>query len=167
MCSPRISHSLKWYVICTKPMWELKVYKTLLERGIEGYCPTYTEVRQWSDRKKKIRKPYFNGYIFVRLQEADRNLVFSIPGVVRYVFWQGKAARVQESEIQLMKEFLDGEAIGNARMENFTVGEKVTFAQGVLKERTAFVEEIGQHSIRLVLPVLGYKVTARIVDLVP
>lgn len=166
MDSLQRSNSMKWYVIYTKPRWELKIYKTLLEKGIEAYCPIYTEVRQWSDRKKKIKKPYFNGYVFVQLQEADRNLVFSIPGVVRYVFWQGKPAMVMESEIQLMKEFLDGEILANTRMENFAVGEEVTFAQGVLKNRTAFVEDVGEHSIRLVLPVLGYKVTARIADLV-
>ena len=111
---------MNWYVLYTRPRWELKIYTALLERGIEAYCPTYSVVRQWSDRKKKIRQPYFNGYVFVRLQEADRDRVFSIPGVVRYVFWLGKAARVQESEIQLMKEYLDGESSGG--YQNRTVG---------------------------------------------
>ena len=89
-----MNRTMNWYVICTRPRWELKIFKALLEQGIEAYCPTYTAVRQWSDRKKKIRQPYFNGYVFVRLEEAERNLVFGIPGVMRYVFWQGKAAKV-------------------------------------------------------------------------
>ncbi len=158
---------MNWFVLYTRPRWELKIYSALLERGIEAYCPTYTVVRQWSDRKKKIRLPYFNGYVFVRLKEEDRDGVFGIPGVVRFVFWLGKAAKVQESEIQLMKEYLDGESLEHVRMEQFVVGEEVTFTRGVLKEHTAFVKEIGQHSVQLVLPVLGCKVTARIADLVP
>lgn len=157
---------MNWYVLYTKPRWELKIYKALLERGVEAYCPCYTEVRQWSDRKKKIIQPYFNGYVFVRLQEADRNEVFSIPGVVCYVCWLGKVARVQESEIALMKEYLDGESLEDARMEQFAVGEEVIFTGGAMKDRTAFVEEIRQHSVRLVLPVLGYRITARMADLV-
>ena len=157
---------MNWYVLYTRPRRELKIYKALLERGIEAYSPSYTVLRQWSDRKKKIRQPYFNSYVFVRLQETDRDLVFRIPGVVRYLFWQGKAARVQESEIQLMRAYLDGESMEDVRMEQFTVGEEVTFTGGAMKDRTAFVEEIGQHSVRLVLPVLGYRVTARMADLV-
>lgn len=75
----------------------------------------------------------FNSYVFVRLQEADRNRVFNIPGVVRFVFCLGKAARVQESEIQLMKEYLDGESLEDARIEQFAVGEEVTFTRGARK----------------------------------
>jgi transcription antitermination factor NusG len=157
---------MNWYVLYTRPRWELKIYEALLERGIEAYCPAYTALRQWSDRKKKIRLPYFNGYVFVRLPEADRNRVFSIPGVVRYVFWQGKAAKVQDSEIQLMKNYLDGEQLEDARIEQLSVGEEVTFTRGAFKDRTALIEKIGPHKVRLVLPVLGYRITARMADLV-
>ncbi|MGB5172790.1 MAG: UpxY family transcription antiterminator [Eudoraea sp.] len=158
---------MNWYVLHTKPRWELKIFKALTELDIEAYCPTYTSVRQWSDRKKKIHKPYFNSYVFVRLEEAERDLVFGIPGVVRYVFWQGKAAKVRASEIQLLKEYLDGEVMGEGRIEKLAVGEEVRFARGALKDRTARVEKIGPHKVRLVLPVLGYRITARMADLVP
>ena len=158
---------MNWYVLYTKPRWELKIYTALLERGIAAYCPSYSVVRQWSDRKKKIRLPYFNGYVFVRLQEADRDQVFSIPGVMRYLMWQGKVARVRDEEIGLMKEYLDGEHQEVPSVERLSVGEKVTFTSGALKDRDAVVEEIGPHSVRLVLPVLGYRITARRADLVP
>lgn len=161
-----MNRTMNWYVICTRPRWEQKIYQALLERGIEAYCPTYTSVRQWSDRRKKIKQPYFNGYVFVRLEEAERNRVFRIPGVIRYVFWQGKAAKVQESEIQLMKEYLDGEIVEEARIQQLSVGKEVTFTRGSMKGRTAYVEKIGAHKVRLVLPVLGYRITARMADLV-
>ena len=156
-----------WYVICTRPRWELKIYKALLEQGLEAYCPTYKVVRQWSDRKKKISKPYFNSYVFLRMEEAERDRIFVIPGVVRYLFCQGTAAKVQESEIHLLKEYLDGEAMEDARIEQLSVGEEVRFARGALKDRPAIVEKIGSHRVRLVLPVLGYRITARMADLVP
>ena len=158
---------MNWYVLYTRPKWELKIYKALLEHNIEAYCPTYSEVRQWSDRKKKVTKPYFNSYVFVRLEGANRNRVFDIPGVVRFLFWQGKAAMVQDEEIQLMKEYLDGEQQVAPRLEQLSVGEKVTFSRGALKDRDAIIEEIGHKQVLLVLPALGYKITARIADLVP
>ncbi len=158
---------MNWYVICTRPRWELKIYKALLEQGIEAYCPAYSVLRQWSDRKKKVRLPYFNGYVFVRIQEADRNRVFRFPGVMRYLMWQGQVARVWDKEIGLMKEYLDGEPQEVPRVERLSVGEKVTFTRGALKDRDAVVEEIGQQCVRLVLPALGYRITARMADLVP
>ena len=158
---------MNWYVLYTRPKWELKIYKALLERGIECYCPTYSSVRQWSDRKKKINKPYFNSYVFVRLPEADRNQVFSIPGVMRFLFWQGKAAKVREEEIRFMKEYLDGAQQEAISVEQLTVGQEVTFTSGAFRNRKAQIEEIGQKQVLLVLPALGYKITARIADLVP
>jgi transcription antitermination factor NusG len=161
-----MNRTMNWYVICTRPRWELKIFKALSEQNIEAYCPTYISMRQWSDRKKKIKQPYFNGYVFVRLEEAERDRVFGIPGVIRYVFWQGKAAKVQESEIQMMKEYLDGEVMEDARIERLSIGDEVRFNRGVMKDHTALVEKIGAHKVRLVLPVLGYRITARMADLV-
>jgi len=161
-----MNRTMNWYVICTRPRWELKIFKALLEHGIEAYCPTYTEVRQWSDRKKKIIKPYFNSYVFVRLEDKDRDRVFGIPGVMRYVFWQGKAARVRNEEIGLMKEYLDGEQQGAVGVEHLKIGQEVTFTGSAFRNHKAKIKEIGQKKVLLVLPVLGYRITARLADLV-
>jgi len=162
-----MNRTMKWYIICTKPRWELKIFKALLEQGIEAYCPTYTSVRQWSDRRKKISKPYFNSYVFVRLEEAERDLVFGIPGVIRYVFWQGKAAIVRDEEIGLMREYLDGKQQGDIGVEHLKIGQEVTFTGGAFRSRKAKIEEIGQKKVLLVLPELGFRITTRIADLVP
>ena len=92
---------MNWYVVYTKPKWEKKVAEQLTQRGIECYCPIVTEVRQWSDRKKKVEVPLFNSYVFVRLAEVDRNLVFQSSGVVRYLFWLAKPAIVRDEEISV------------------------------------------------------------------
>ena len=108
---------MNWYVILTRPKWELKTCMALLEDKIEANYPTYYEVRQWSDRKKKIIKPYCNSYVFVRLQDADLNRVFDIPGVVKSLFWQGQAAKLQEEEIHLLKKYLDGNQQETVKVE--------------------------------------------------
>ncbi|MFC2147580.1 transcription termination/antitermination NusG family protein [Bacteroidota bacterium] len=38
---------MNWYVIYTRPRWESKIYKALLEQGIEAYCPAYSVLRQF------------------------------------------------------------------------------------------------------------------------
>ncbi|MDT0677704.1 transcription termination/antitermination protein NusG [Autumnicola musiva] len=157
---------MKWYVLYTKPKWELKVDKALRRLNVEVYCPTYTEVKQWSDRKKKITAPLFNSYIFVRLHEKDRSVVFDAPGVVRYLFWLGKPAVVRDDEIETLKNWLEGGDIDEIKVEKFSVGDIVKINQGALKDQKAAIEEIGNKKMRLFLPAMGCMVTARISDVV-
>ena len=47
----------KWFVLLTKPKNELKVASLLTAKQLPVFVPTRTEVRQWSDRKKKSSGP--------------------------------------------------------------------------------------------------------------
>ena len=99
----------KWFVLYTKANQEIKVAEQLKEMDISCYCPTITVIKQYSDRKKKILKPLILSCVFVFIEEARRNDVFSVFGVVRYMFWLGKPAIVREKEVELMKQYLNGE----------------------------------------------------------
>jgi hypothetical protein len=59
----------------------------LTKMGIECYCPLITQVRQWSDRKKKVVTHFLISYVFVQVADSDRSLVFQSVGAVRYLFW--------------------------------------------------------------------------------
>jgi transcription antitermination factor NusG len=157
---------MNWYVICTKPKWEQRVYEALKAREHECYCPTYSEVRQWSDRKKKIRRPYFNSYVFVRLNEEDRNLVFRVRGVLRYLFWQGRPARVPDPEMEELRHYLNEDTCSSPLVERLTIGKEVCVKRGLLKGQPGRVERIGARHIQLTLPALGYRITVRTADLV-
>ena len=160
--------TLKWFVLCTKPKWEMRIYQALLDKGIEAYCPAFTTVRQWSDRKKKVKVPYFRGFVFVRLKESDRKSVFRVAGIQRYLFWQGKPAVVRDDEMEVINAYLGDEPTSDHLLiERLSPGDKVTFRHGVLKDREAFVEDIEQNKILLVLPALGFRIRARMADLVP
>jgi transcriptional antiterminator RfaH len=74
---------------------------------VEVYCPLVKSLRQWSDRTKMVEEPLFRSYCFVRLQEHERSVVFGVPGLVRYLFWQGKPAVVRDTEIDSIKTMLN------------------------------------------------------------
>ena len=76
----------KWFVLCTKPRNELKVLNRLSSLGIDAYTPSRIELRQWSDRKKKVLVPLLPSMVLVRLDEKEVQKVFDIPGVVLYLF---------------------------------------------------------------------------------
>ena len=147
---------MNWYVVYTKPKWEKKVAEQLTQRGIECYCPLIIQVRQWSDRKKKIEIPLFNSYVFVRLAEADRNLVFQSSGVVRYLFWLGKPAIVRDEEINAIKKWLSTPDQYEISVSSLQVGDKVVLESGPFKSQEALVQQVNKNDYILVLESMGF-----------
>ena len=96
-----------WFVIYTKPRQELKVLERLIDLGIETYTPTKIEVRNWSDRKKKVTVCLLPSMVLVCLEEKEVNKVFEVPGVRRYLFVHGERARVTNDEVLAMKHYID------------------------------------------------------------
>jgi len=146
---------MNWYVVYTKPKWEKKVAEQLIKSGIECYCPLITQVRQWSDRKKKIEVPLFNSYVFVQLEESQRNSVFSASGVVRYLFWLGKAAIVRDEEISVIKKWLDNADGADILVESIKIGDAIKLESGPFSNQKAVVKEINNTHYVLVLESLG------------
>ncbi|KIA99841.1 MULTISPECIES: UpxY family transcription antiterminator [unclassified Flavobacterium] len=146
---------MNWYVVYTKPKWEKKVADQLNKIGITCYCPLITQIRQWSDRKKKIEVPLFNSYVFVQLKDLDRNLVFQTPGVIRYLFWLGKPAIVRDEEINVIKNSLSSPIISEVSLVPFKIGDKIKLDSGVFSNQDAIVQEISNTHYILVLESLG------------
>ena len=143
-----------WFALYTKPHNEIKVAEKLLSMGIEAYCPTIVVEKQWSDRKKKTQQPLLNSYVFVKLNDKERALVFAVSGVVRYLFWLGKPAIVKDSEILAIKEMLE-ESYKAITVTGVQPGTTITLQEGVFKGQSAtFVEQKGNKTI-LVLDGLG------------
>lgn len=153
-----------WYVLYTRPKAESRVAETLEKIDIEVYCPMMTEVRQWSDRKKKVTVPLFTSYVFIRLQEKDRHKVFEVPGVVKYLYWLGKPALVRDAEIDIIKDWLGNGAVEDVLLENVSPGDRVVIKSGAFKDQEAIIKKVGPTRIRLVLVDMGCTVTAKTRD---
>lgn len=146
---------MNWYVVYTKPKWEKKVADKLNQLGIECYCPLITQIKQWSDRKKKIEAPLFNSYVFVQLEDSDRNLVFQVAGVVRYLFWLGKPAIVKDQEIEAIKNSLKVTNISEVTVSALQVGDKIKLESGAFINQNAIVQEVSNNYYTLILETLG------------
>ena len=144
-----------WYVVYTKPKWEKKVAEKLAEVGIECYCPLITQIKQWSDRKKAVEVPLFNSYVFVQLEDGNRNAVFQVSGVVRYLFWLGKPAIVKDGEIEIIKTSLSAPNISDISVTSIQVGDRIKLETGAFSNQDAIVQEISNTYYTLVLESLG------------
>ena len=116
-------NSKKWFVLFTKPRNELKVTECLTSIGVEVYTPTKIEVRQWSDRKKKVLVPLLPSMVLVQLLEKEVEVVFNVPGAVRFLFEHGKRASVSNEEVLAMKRYL--ETVVQKESKRLAVGDLV------------------------------------------
>ena len=76
-----------WRVLYTMARTEMKVAQRLEKIGVEAYCPARMEMRQRSDRKKKIWVPLLPSMVLVNIDEREKSKVFDVQGVVRYLYW--------------------------------------------------------------------------------
>jgi transcription antitermination factor NusG len=146
---------MNWYVVYTKPKWEKKVAEQLNKLGVDCYCPIVTQVRQWSDRKKKVEVPLFNSYVFVQLEEGKRDIVFGCTGVVRYLFWLGKPAKVRDEEIKIIKEWLSVADPLSVSVACLQIGDAIALSSGPFLDQKAIVQEVTNTYYVLVLESLG------------
>ena len=145
---------MPWYVLYTKPRNEKKVTLKLQELGFVVYCPLVTVVKQWSDRKKKVEEPLLPSYVFVQLDETNRDQVFQVAGIVRYLYWLGKPAIVREEEIETLRSWLSGDS-PKLQVEQLQRGTKITLKEGLFSGMDAVVKEHRGKKVQLILESLG------------
>ncbi len=147
---------LNWYALYTKPRKEQKVAQQLEQLGFTIYLPLKTEIRQWSDRKKKVVSPMFSSYVFIQIEDSKRQEVFIIDGVLNYVFWLGMPAVIRDDEMELMRREID-QPNSEISVESIQPGDKILLEQGVFKGQSAVVDFATNQKVHLVLPSLGIK----------
>ncbi len=147
-------------MVYTRPRWEKKVAGLLQSKDIEHYCPLNRVLKQWSDRKKVVLEPLFKGYIFVKLNEATKWDIKNIEGVINFVYWLGKPARVREDEIDTIKKFLQ-EFNGVEVVERqLNVHSRVLVKQGVLMNYRGIIIEITGSKARVNIESMGIQLSA-------
>lgn len=147
---------MEWFALYTKPRNEKKVAENLAALGIEVYCPLVTTIKQWSDRKKKVESPLIPSYVFVKIEEANRKDVFQVAGVVQYVFWLGKPAKIKPHEIEALKTQLAAPVVKVA-IETWTSNTEIQINEGPFKNQTAIVDKVSTNKVTLILKSLGIR----------
>ena len=151
---------MSWMVLYIKPHLEIKTADYLRSIGLESYCPTFNLIKQYSDRKKKVKKPLLPSYIFVKINEKDRHKVFQCPNVIRYLFWLGKPAIVRNNEIELMKSNLSG-IYDSVIIKKLKLGSNYNITQGPFKGQTGKVVQMSKNQIKLELISIGVSVVLK------
>jgi transcriptional antiterminator RfaH len=134
-----------WHVIYTKSRQEKLVAEKLYAAGFETYLPLVKIISQWSDRKKVIEKPLFNSYVFIK-NIKDTEIVKTFRGVVGFLKYNSKLARVRQHEIDTLRSIIkhgyDVSEMTDTPL--MTKGSKVLVMAGPLKGNVGELYETPQ-----------------------
>lgn len=151
-----------WTAFYTKPRNEKKVSERLGDLGYEIFCPVRTVLKQWSDRKKKVKEPLFTSYIFARVDEPIRQEILKDQGIVSSVFWLKKPVVVRDREIQAIDDFLCENPDAESVSRIFNEGERLKITDGPLRGETGELIKIKGTKLILTIESLGYSLVAEI-----
>ena len=164
MDSPEIVHRDErfWHALYVRSRAEKKVLSQLEDNGFQAYLPLITQVRKWSDRKKKVEEPLFKSYVFVYSNEKEHIPILNVYGVIKFVTFEKKAVVVPENQILAIKKFVNEYESGEEyKMQNnadLKEGQMVRIINGPMKglvgrldtirnkrHLIVFIEVVGQY----------------------
>ncbi len=149
-----------WHALYTKPRWEKKVYKLLVEAGFEAYCPLNRQKKKWSDRIKWVEEPLFKSYVFVRIWKEEQPKVRLVGGVVNFVYWLGQPAIVRNKEIETIQKFLNEYRDVQALPLNLSVNSTITIKKGALMDKEAKITKVLKNKVQVIIESIGYSLVA-------
>lgn len=147
-----------WFVLYTKPRSEKKLAEQLLGDGIQAYCPTRVEIKQWSDRKKKVETPLLPSMILVNIKDEERDRVFNRKHAVCYLYWLGSPAKVTTEEVESLRSMIEDSQFESQGLEKLKPGEKLDMTSLGFEHIQGTVKFVNDQECWIVLENLGYVV---------
>jgi transcription termination/antitermination protein NusG len=129
--TPPSQHTERWYAAYTSSRQEKQVARQLEERRIRCFLPLYRSWRRWADRRKQVDLALFPSYIFVKIELQNRLRVLELPGVVRFVSFNGQPAPLPEHDIETLRGGLENGICAEPH-PYLTVGRRVLVVRGPL-----------------------------------
>lgn len=101
--------SRQWLVAYVQSCLEKKTAQRLAAMGIECYLPVQSEIRQWSDRRKRVERLVIPMMIFVHVTPQERPLPLSLQAVSRYMVLRGEStpAVIPDEQMDRFRFMLD------------------------------------------------------------
>ena len=157
--------ALQWYVLFVKNKQEFKVetyINALANPYLTAFTPSKIEIKQWSDRKKKVKVPLLPSIVLINSNDAHRDKAFFISGTQKYLFQEGKAAIVKEHEINQLKAITEHKQIASIEVEKLKIGQTINLKEFGFKEASGIIEKISNNMCWIVLETLGYRLKVSI-----
>jgi transcriptional antiterminator RfaH len=159
----RVSTTLAWYLVLSKPRQENVAHDNLQRQGYESYLPQMRIERFKRQKLVTVTEPMFQRYLFVRLDHSDKGQswtpIQSTVGVSQLVRFGPQAAKVDDALIKLLRHREQQSPVDSM----FKPGDLVVVADGPFAGIEAIYQTIDAEQRALILlQVLSKPVTVPI-----
>jgi transcriptional antiterminator NusG len=141
----------RWYALWVKSNREKLVAESLRNKGYEHFLPLYRTQHRWSDRLKDLDLPLFSGYVFCRMNLANRLPVLTIPGAISFVGMGNTPIPIEDSEITALQTIVRT-GVPVLPWPFLQLGQRVRMERGPLRGIEGVVTDL-RDSLRLVVSV--------------
>lgn len=125
-----------WVALYTRPKSEKKTALELTRHGIEIYAPLQVQMRQWSDRKKKIEVPVIPMIVFAFVDDSQLKEIQRHPLILKILTKPGDktAARIPAEQIERLKLILgQTDVVVEFDPQAFEINDVVEITRGHFK----------------------------------
>lgn len=125
-----------WVAALVQMNTEKKVSSQLDRLGYHNYVPIQTEIRQWSDRRKKIDRIVIPMIIFVLVNKDEENRLKTYSFIYKLLSYPGhkESAKIPNEQICQLQLMLDkAESDIEFSDKVYEVGDEIEIVKGPLK----------------------------------
>lgn len=150
----REAHPKHWYVAFTHTNGERSASTALRKAGFATYIPTRTELRQWSDRKKRVEVVLVPRVVFVKALPEDIPALVRMAAVSSLLKPPGSStpARIPDQEMERFI-FMVGNADTAVEITPPAIvrGERVVITRGFLRGLEGMADEDSEGMRRITI----------------
>lgn len=161
----REAYPKRWIAVLVQVNCENKAATRLGKVGYETYIPTQQEVRQWSDRKKKVDRLIMPMVVFVRATVREEEWLRDQSYIHKLLALPGSdedkkkfATPIPDNQIERLKFLLKNAETEVSIVSDFKVGDSVRVTSGPLKGLEGVVSAADEKSsiVGVLIDGLGY-----------
>lgn len=155
-----VGNEKSWYAACVRMNCERKVAGVIEALGIETFVPQQTQLRQWSDRKKKVSVVVIPLIVFIHATEEEARRVLCLSQVSRLMTAPGqkKPAVIPDKQMDVLKFLLYQEEKAVAFSGKIARrGDRVRIVRGHLAGVEGIVVQVeNSESLAIEISMIGY-----------
>ena len=157
--------SVNWYAVRTRSNYEHKVNFLLAKKSLDTFYPTVLKWSRRKDRKKKIARPLFPGYLFVRCASSpyDWLEIKKTDGVVNILGSQKIPQPIPQEQIESVQKIVEA-GIDPLPHPYLNTGDRVVVVEGPLRGAIGIFEKFNDKKGTFIISVdlLGRSLAAEV-----
>lgn len=147
----------RWYAVHCQPHRESSAAGHLRKQDFEIFLPWREKTRRHARKIENVRRPFFLGYLFIRLDLARDawRCVNSTFGVARIVMQNDRPAPAPRGVIEALEAACDEQGILHLK-KDFRLGQKVRITDGPLVDLVGELDQLTDlERVRVLIDIMG------------